>query len=390
MRHLVRVLPPLLAVLVVIGVGLYVLRRPLFNLMGQQVGVRPPTGDPAQVDLTLPEGFASTLYAEGLSGPRFMTVGPDGTLFVAERGRSRIVALPDRDGDGRADEIISVVEDLDRPSSMVFRPGTSELYIGETSRVTRVRLDGLAVLERTVVIPGLPTGRVHYTTTVLFNEAGDQLFVSIGSSCNVCNEGEPHLATVWVYAADGSGGRPYTVGLRNAVGLARQPETGQIWASNNGRDLLGNELPPETVYILEDGGDAGWPRCHAGDIVDPEFGSSGACDGVVPPAVELQAHSAPLGLTFYEGSLFPADYEGDLFIAFHGSWNRNPPTGYKVVRVPMADGQVAGEAEDFATGWLLPNLDSVGRPVDVTVAADGALLVSDDKAGLVYRIAPTR
>jgi glucose/arabinose dehydrogenase len=194
---------------------------------------------------------------------------------------------------------------------------------------------------------------------------------------------------VWVYNADGSEGKPFMTGLRNAVGLALNPATGQVWASNNGRDLLGTDVPPETVYALREGANAGWPRCHAGDLPDPEFGSSaGACQGVEAPAVKMQAHSAPLGLTFYEGTLFPEEYQGDLFVAFHGSWNRVPPTGYKVVRVPMEAGQVAGPAEDFATGWLLESGDNQGRPTDVAVAADGALLVSDDKGGFIYRIAP--
>lgn len=381
---LLRLLGFTVALLLGLALLGYIFREPLFA----RIRVRPPTGNAAAIQPTLPDGFGSTLFAEGLNGPRFMTVGPDGTLFLTERGLNRVVALPDRDADGQADELIVVADGLDRPSSLAFRPGTSELYVGETSRVSRFTLDGLRVVESDVPIPDLPTTRVHFSTTVLFDEQGT-LYVSVGSSCNVCNEGDPRLATVWRYDADGSNGRPFTVGLRNAVGLALSPATGQVWATNNGRDLLGNDIPPETVYTLQEGADAGWPRCHAGDIPDPEFGTSpDACAGVLAPAVRMQAHSAPLGLTFYNHTLFPTDYRDDLFVAFHGSWNRFPPTGYKVVRVPIENGQVAGEPEDFATGWLQDNGDNLGRPTDVAVAADGALLISDDKSGLIYRIAP--
>lgn len=378
----------LLLVLALVGVGallFFLFREPIL----QRVGVRPPTGTAQATEPTLPPGFGSSLFAEGLDAPRFMTVGPDGTLFVAERGRSRVVALPDRDGDGRADEIVEVAGALDRPSSLDFRPGTNELYVGETSRVTRLTLDGLRVAARDVVIADLPTLRVHFTTTVLFGPDG-ALYVSIGSTCNVCIEDDPRLAAVWRYEADGSDGQLWTTGLRNAVGLAANPATGEVWATNNGRDLLGNELPPETVYVLAQGADAGWPRCHAGNLPDPDFGTGEApCAGVLEPVVTMQAHSAPLGLTFYDDDLFPAEYRGDLFVAFHGSWNRYPPTGYKVVRVPMAEGRVTGPVEDFAAGWLQPDGSNTGRPTDVVVAADGALLISDDAGGFIYRIAPT-
>jgi glucose/arabinose dehydrogenase len=398
MKRILKFLATFIGVLALLLLGLYLFRKPLIEQLAPRFGVRPPTGAAAPTDLSLPAGFVSSIFAEGLDDPRFMTVGADSTLFVAERGASRVIALPDQDGDGQADEMIVIADGFERPSSVIFRPGTSELYVGERPRVTRLLLDGFKVIERDVVIPDLPAQRGHHTTTVLFDDA-DKLYVSVGSTCNVCEEEDPRLATVWLYNADGSNGRLFMKGLRNAVGLARNPLTGEIWASNNGRDLMGDDIPPETVYILQDGADAGWPYCHAGDIPDPDYGSppsippnSGgeddACAGVTAPVVKMQAHAAPLGLTFYDASLFPAEYQGDLFIALHGSWNRSIPVGYQILRVPIDNGQVAGEVEAFATGWLLENLDSTGRPVDVVVAADGALLVSDDKAGLIYRIAP--
>ena len=195
-----------------------------------------------------------------------------------------------------------------------------------------------------------------------------------------------------LFVADMSGGRVLARGLRNAVGLAINARSGELWATNNGRDWLGDDEPPETVYVVTDGMDAGWPRCHAGRIVDPDFGGEGACQGVATPAVEMQAHAAPLGLAFYDGDQFPAEYRGDLFVALHGSWNRSEPVGYKVVRIPLdetssEDGRPAGQVLDFATGWLLDDGDTVpGRPAGVVVSPDGSLLVSDDKAGLIYRI----
>jgi glucose/arabinose dehydrogenase len=240
-----------------------------------------------------------------------------------------------------------------------------------------------------VVVDNIPTGGSHTTRTVDFLPDG-RMVLSVGSTCNVCEEEDARRAAVVIYdGPNGGGERVYASGLRNAVGLAVNPASGELWATNNGRDLMGDDLPPETVYVVEDGGDYGWPFCHSGRIIDPDMGSAGACDGVIAPAVEMQAHSAPLGLAFYDGDQFPALYQGDLFIAFHGSWNRSVPTGYKVVRLDFEDGvQAADSVEDFASGWLDPEAAQAdGRPVDVTVGSDGALYVSDDKGGFIYRIA---
>lgn len=381
MRRLAKVLGwGFIVALLLLGV-LFIFRQPLLS----RLGIRLPSGNPGVTEISLPEGFNMTVFAEGLSDPRFMVVGPDGTVFVAERGKNQVVALPYGDQDEQSGDKVVIAEDLDRPSSLTFRPGTNELYIGETTRVTRLSLDGTQVLERDIVIDGLPGRRLHFTTTVLFGADG-ALYVSMGSSCNVCLEQDERLAAVSRYEADGTRGRLFTTGLRNAVGLALNPVTDEVWATNNGRDLLGNDQPPETVYVLREGADAGWPRCHAGSIVDPKFGSKTACEGVAAPVITDTAHSAPLGAVFYTGDMFPEEYRDNLFIAYHGSWNRTPPTGYKVVRVPMEGGEVAGEPVDFASGWLSEDGSSTGRPVGVVVAEDGALLISDDKAGVIYRV----
>jgi glucose/arabinose dehydrogenase len=313
-----------------------------------------------------------------------MTYGPDGTLYVAERGANRIVALMDVNHDGAAEAPIVVAGNLVAPSSVAFAPDGS-LYVGETTRITRLELDPAThrAVRRNVVIGGLPTGG-HSTRTVLFGPKGE-LYVSIGSSCNVCIEKDERRAAVMVYDADGKNGRLFARGLRNAVGLALYPLTGDLWATVNGRDMMGDNTPPETVYIVRDGMDGGWPRCHSGRIVDPDFGQPGACDGVAKPVVEMQAHSAPLGLAFYIGAQFPPEYRNGLFIAFHGSWNRTVPTGYKVVFVPLDGDRPTGPVQDFVTGWLKGNQASE-RPVGLAVAPDGSLIVSDDKGGYIYRV----
>ena len=349
-----------------------------------------PTMEPTRVvtpkaEVNLPPGFGISVFAQGLRDPRMMTLGPDDVVYVAERGAGRVVRLPDEDRDGVADDIDAAAEGLDAPSSLDFYSDGS-LYVGETTRVLRLRdPDGDGVFqERDVIISGLPRGG-HSTRTVLFAPDWTTLYVSIGSSCNLCVEQDERRATIMLYDPDGSGAEVYAEGLRNAVGITFRPGTSELWATNNGRDWLGDNQPPETIYVVEEGDDAGWPRCHAGRIVDPEFGEPGACEGAADPIVEMQAHSAPLGLTFYTGDQFPEQYWGDLFVAFHGSWNRTTPTGYKVVRVPLEEDD-PGAVQDFATGWLREDGSKWGRPVDVLTGPQGGLLVSDDSEGLIYRV----
>ncbi len=343
---------------------------------------------PAPEPIDLPAGFGISVFAEELLNPRMMTVGPEGALYVAERGAQRVVRLPDRDGDGLADGVEVVAEaGMQAPSSIAFYEDGS-LYVGDTTRVLRFHSPEEITevwTEYDVIIDGLPSGG-HTTRTVLFSPDYETLFVSIGSSCNVCIEEDERRATIMRYDPDGSNGEIYTEGMRNAVGITFRPGTEELWATNNGRDWLGDDQPPETIYKLTSAGaDAGWPRCHSGRIVDPDFGEPGDCEGVLDPVVEMQAHSAPLGLGFYTGDQFPETYQGDLFVAFHGSWNRTVPTGYKIVRVPLDDGVPTG-VEDFAVGWLRDDGSQWGRPVDVITGPADSLFVSDDGEGRIYRI----
>jgi glucose/arabinose dehydrogenase len=367
-----------LAALVVGGV--FLSRSPL-----SRINFAGSIGAGGRAGVRVPPGFTIDVFAEGLDGPRFIAFGPDGVLHAAERGAGRIVALPDADGDGRADALRPLAAGLDRPHSLAFHDGA--WYVGLPSGVVRLAdADGNDTAEAwTAIVSDLPADGVHTTRTVAFLPDG-RMLVSVGSSCNVCIEGDPRRAAILVYDASGANGRLFATGLRNAVGLAVEPDSGALWAVDNGRDLLGDDVPPEMLYLVTEGDHFGWPACHAGTIPDPEFGGPGACDGVVPPMLTWQAHSAPLGLAFYDADAFPDAYRGDLFIALHGSWNRPQPVGYEVLRVPFDGGAPSGPAEVFATGWL-DGGRVAGRPVGLAVGPDGALYVSDDRGGFIYRIA---
>jgi glucose/arabinose dehydrogenase len=351
----------------------------------------PPEGYVAQPilehSLVLPEGFSASVFAERLSGVRMMALGPGGQVFASLSGAGRIVRLPDADHDGVADEVVTVAEGLNRPHGLAFRGDT--LYVAETHRVVRMDAPGGVPV---VVVPDLPSGGGHHTRTLLIHQG--HLYVSVGSSCNICDERDPRRAAVVRYRLDGTGERLFATGLRNAVGLAAHPESGEVWATNNDRDNLGDDLPPDRVNILREGGFYGWPQCYLPGRANPEYSDSGACDRVIGPAVSLPAHVAPLGLAFYTGRMFPDDFRGDLFVALHGSWNRSVPVGYEVVRVDVVDGRPAGAAQTFVRGWLTGGRrplsygvgDAWGRPVDVLVAPDGALLISDDTGGRIFRV----
>ncbi len=381
MRRLARLTLFALLSVVILLAATWIFRVPLLGA----VGISLDRGLAGETALELPEGLEADIFASGLDHPRFMAVAADGTLFVAEPGENRVVALPDRDGDGRADEMIVVGDDYDVAHSLAFAHDGSLLVAG-SGTLFRLTLDGDRREIAREAILTYPRSGQHSTRTVVVAPDGS-LLVSVGSSCNVCWEADEERASVITAPADGGTSRVLMRGLRNAVGLAIDPATGEAWATNNGRDMMGDDLPPETVYRLVDGADAGWPRCHAGDIIDPDFGEEPdpetglvGCDGVAPPAATFGAHAAPLGITFWRGH---------AVIAFHGSWNRSEKVGYEVAWIPWSDGP-AGPAEVLITGFLdADSGEASGRPAGVIVGADGALYVSDDKGGFIYRITAT-
>jgi glucose/arabinose dehydrogenase len=348
------------------------------------VACAPAAWSPAQEGaVRLPPGFRIETFASGLGAPRMMAVSPSGDLFASVPSRGQIVTLPDRDRDGRADRVVVYAGGLDRPHGVAFFRGF--LYAAETGAVVRFpyRPGDLAGGRPEVVVRDLPSGGGHWTRTIAFGPDG-KMYVSVGSSCNVCEERDPRRAAILQFDPDGTGGRIFARGIRNAVGITVHPQTGELWATNNGRDWLGDDFPPDTVLVVKERAHYGWPYCNGRQVPDPEFGRPDFCKSTALPAVEIQAHSAPLGLSFYTGGVFPAEYRENLFVALHGSWNRTVPTGYKVIRIPMQGGG-PGPPQDFAAGWLQGDR-AWGRPVDVITGKDGALYVSDDRAGAIYRI----
>src|SRR5438309_6496628 len=327
-------------------------------------------------DLYVPSGFNVNLFAEGLDGPRSLALGPGGAVFVTLSDLGEIVRLVDTDGDGVADARSTVLSGLSYPFGLAFRGDT--MYFAEQTAVKR--LDPGATTPVTL-IPNLPEGG-HITRTIAFGP-DNLLYVAIGSSCNVCDDALPRAA-VTRYNLDGSNPHTFATGLRNSVGLAFHPTTGELWANNNDRDGLGDNIPPEHLNILRDGRWYGYPQCYLPGQRNPEYPLA-ACSGVEPPAITFQAHSAPLGLAFYLGAMFPAEYQGDAFMTYHGSWDRSVPTGAKVVRVHVQSGRPTA-IDDFVTGWQLADGSRWGRPVGLLVMPDGALLVSDDLGGRIWRV----
>jgi glucose/arabinose dehydrogenase len=314
-------------------------------------------------------------------------LGPDGAVYVSQPRNSQITRLVDANGDGKPESQSIAVTGLNLPHGMAFLNGW--FYIANEDGVVRVKLNGsgaaIGPLEK---LNSYSTGGSHRSRTIVFGPDGG-MYVSIGSSCNICDEKNVDRATVMRYDADGKHGRVFSAGLRNAVGLAVNPTTREIWATQNERDMLQpsyEDLPPEEINILKDGANYGWPWCHSNRVPNPEYHDSAKCARTVPPALSMQAHSAPLGITFLDrATKFPPEYRGDALVAFHGSWNRRVPTGAKVVRIRVRDGKPIGY-EDFIVGWQDARGQRWGRPADVLVAKDGSVLVTDDQAGVVYRV----
>ncbi len=334
--------------------------------------------------IRLPDGFEISIYASDVPGARSMAVGPNGTLFVGTRV-GKVYAIVDRNRNNRADEVITVARGLRMPNGVAFRGGA--LYVGEVSRV--LRYDNIeARLSNpptpVVVNDTFPGDRHHGWKFIRFGPDG-QLYVPVGAPCNVCERSDGHYALIMRMNPDGTGLEVFARGVRNTVGFDWHPETKTLWFTDNGRDWLGDDVPPDELnHAPRKGLHFGFPYCHGGDISDPEFGGKHACEEFVPPAMKLGPHVAAIGMRFYTGTMFPDRYRNQIFIAEHGSWNRSTPIGYRVTLVRLEENR-AVTYEVFAEGWLQGNA-AWGRPADVLVMPDGALLVSDDRAGVIYRI----
>ena len=334
--------------------------------------------------IKLPPGFRIDLYAHPVPGARSMALGPGGTLFVGTRDEGNVYAVVDADKDGRADEVLTLARGLRMPNGVAVRDGA--LYVAEINRI--LRYDGIEARLKSppapVVVKGdLPRDGAHGWKFIAFGPDG-LLYVPIGAPCNICDRGDPY-ASITRMKPDGSGFEIVARGVRNTVGFDWHPGTHQLWFTDNGRDMMGDEVPPDELDRADRSGlHFGFPYCHGGDVPDPEFGRGRPCSEFVAPARKLGPHVAAIGMRFYTGAMFPAEYRGQIFIAEHGSWNRSHKIGYRVMLVRLK-GDQAVSYEPFAEGWLRGESEW-GRPADVLVMPDGALLVSDDAAGAIYRI----
>ncbi len=335
--------------------------------------------------IELPPGFKIGIYADNLPGARSMALSPSGVLFVGTRQAGRVYAVVDQDGDMHADGVAVVAEGLNMPNGVAFKDG--DLYVAEVHRILRYpriesRLNAPSKPE--VVYDGFPKERRHGWKFIRFGPDG-RLYVPVGAPCNVCRNDDPVYAAITRMNADGSGFEIYANGVRNSVGFDWHPRSGELWFTDNGRDWLGDDLPPDELNRANAKGlHFGFPYCHGGTLADPEYGADQVCRQYTAPAALLDPHVAPLGMRFYTGRMFPESYLGQIFIAEHGSWNRSRKSGYRLTLVQIRGNRITGY-EPFAQGWLMGE-SAWGRPVDVEVMADGSLLVSDDKNGVIYRI----
>jgi glucose/arabinose dehydrogenase len=358
---------------------------------------------PANAWPQAPAGFKVQEFASGLQNPRLIRTAPNGDVFVAESEPGRILVYRGITSDGKPASVHVYASGLTLPFGIAFYPpgpNPSFVYIANTDSVIRFRYrngDVEASEPKQVIVPNVPgfgrlRGGGHWTRDIVFSKDGKQMFVSVGSRTNVSdtdnNPEEYHRADILVANPDGSDLQVFAYGIRNPVGLAINPQTGQLWASVNERDQLGDNLPPDYITHVQKGGFYGWPWYYIGGHQDPRLAGKHPelRDKVIVPDVLLQPHNASLEMLFYEGNQFPVEYRGDAFAAEHGSWNRAVRTGYEVICVPIKDGHASGEYEDFLTGFVTPQGDVWGRPVGVATASDGSLLVTDDGGNCIWRV----
>ena len=335
--------------------------------------------------INLPPGFKITVFAADIPHARSMVMSPDGILFVGTRRAGNVYAVLDRNKDYLADEVVAIAKNLNMPNGVAFRNGS--LYVAEVNRI--LRYDNIekrihSPPKPVIVTDKFPNDRHHGWKYIAIGP-DEKLYVPVGAPCNICEKDNAQYATIMRMNLDGSGMEIYSHGVRNTVGFDWHPQTNELWFTNNGRDWMGDDLPPDTLHHAPQKGlHFGFPYCHPGNIPDPKYGRKRNCDTFAPPVMKLDAHVAPLGMKFYTGNMFPSRYQNQIFIAEHGSRNRSVPIGYRIT-LAVFDNSNTARYQIFADGWLKNNR-AWGRPVDIIVINDGSLLISDDRAGVIYRI----
>lgn len=338
--------------------------------------------------LVLPDGLEVDVYVEGLTNARSMALSPEGTLYVGTRTEGKVYAVRDLDNDQRADTIITLLEDMNMPNGVALRNG--DLYIAEVNRVLRIKDVENNLQENApydVINDTYPEKKHHGWKYIAFGP-DDKLYVPVGAPCNICESDDKIFNSITRIDPNGQNREIVHIGVRNTVGFDWHPETDELYFTDNGRDWMGDESPEcELNYAPQDGMDFGYPYCHQGDIVDPKLGDGKSCDDYTAPVQLMGPHTAPLGMEFYKGDMFPEEYKHDALVALHGSWNRSKKSGYNVMRIHFDKDNKAVKSTPFITGWLDDSTDEVwGRPVDVEEMPDGSLLISDDFADAIYRV----
>lgn len=345
-------------------------------------------GQVPDIPFKIASGFTVHNFASQLGSARDLEFSPGGTLLVSDPNNGVVYALPDKNGDGVADEKRIVLRSSNRPHGLSFY--NNQLFVAEVNQVVRYNWDEpnlTATLDK--VLFSLPNNNDHNSRTITFDKAGN-MYVSVGSTCNVCHEASDFSATVLISNANGDGPKVFAKGLRNAPFIQFNPQTNELWGTEMGRDNLGDNIPPDEVNIIKEGQDYGWPNCYGEKQPDKNFNSNANCDNTIAPIFQFPAHSAPLGWTFINSNQFPADFRGDLLVSLHGSWNRSSPIGYKVVHLKVSGNSIVS-SEDFLTGFLpagalIGPVQALARPVDLIFDTKGNLYLSDDKSGHVFII----